>query len=304
MILAQASDESANFSLHREHFNVPVIARFTVDGEPVSKARARFTNQGSKTRAFTPEKTFQAEQAVAWKFRQAARGHKLDTEVAYGVVALFFSSTRQRRDIDNMLKLILDGLNKVAWPDDAQVVEISGRKEHCPPEDARTEVVVYSVGRVYRPTGTCEQCGQEFPSYRSQAARRFCSNECHVQWRYARRRRACEHCGTEFDGGRPGEAAAKYCSVTCKSNARRATVKCTYCDVEFTKQRCHVRKHNYCSTDCSSKARRESRRSAAKGTCESCGGPTTKKSYRRCAGCTASVAGRPQVAATTTEVPS
>lgn len=158
---SEAGDQAACFTLFREAFDAPVVARFTIEGEPVSKSRARFTKRGSKTRTYTPEKTRQAEEKVAWLFRQAARGHKPDPDSTYGVMALFFAGTRQRRDVDNMLKLILDGLNKVAWADDDQVVEVSGRKsfENRAPKRARTEVVVYRVGTVYRPTATCEHCG-------------------------------------------------------------------------------------------------------------------------------------------------
>ncbi|MCW2898779.1 MAG: RusA family crossover junction endodeoxyribonuclease, partial [Streptosporangiaceae bacterium] len=79
------------------------------------------------------------------KFRATAPGHKPNSEHTYGVTALFVSGTRHRRDVDNMLKLILDGLNKVAWADDDQVVEVSGRKTYEPlsRDHARTEVVVY-----------------------------------------------------------------------------------------------------------------------------------------------------------------
>ncbi|MCW2899302.1 MAG: RusA family crossover junction endodeoxyribonuclease, partial [Streptosporangiaceae bacterium] len=84
-----------------------VVARFTVDGEPVSKARPRFATKGSKNQTYTPQKTRDAEQVVAWKFRATAPGHKPNSEHTYGVTALFVSGTRHRRDVDNMLKLIL-----------------------------------------------------------------------------------------------------------------------------------------------------------------------------------------------------
>jgi crossover junction endodeoxyribonuclease RusA len=290
--LLDASDADANFSLHREHFNAPLVARFSIEGEPVSKARPRFTGRGSKTRAYTPEKTYEAEQRVAWKFRQAARGHTLNPDLTYGVVGVFFSGTRQRRDVDNMLKLLLDGLNKVAWPDDEQVVEISGRKEHCDPEDARTEVAIYVVGRVYRPTGACELCSKSFPLYRSQEKRRFCGQACHLKWREARRQRTCEHCGTAFDSASVA-SPAKFCSVDCKAAAGRASVTCFRCGIPFTKQRCHVRERNFCSVKCRAEAVREGRKPQSKGTCKSCGGPTSKKAYDRCGACSAGNAGQP-----------
>jgi hypothetical protein len=53
----EAADDGASFKLWREVADLPVIARFTVDGEPASKSRPRFTGKGSKKRAYTPEKT-------------------------------------------------------------------------------------------------------------------------------------------------------------------------------------------------------------------------------------------------------
>lgn len=302
MRMSEASDDAACFLLFREQWDAGVVARFTIDGEPVSKARARFTNQGSKTRAFTPEKTRNAEEVVAWKFRAAAPGHKPDSESTYGVMALFFSGTRQRRDVDNMLKLILDGLNKVAWDDDAQVVEVSGRKtyEAARPDFARTEVVVYRVGTVHRKTAKCEACDKAYATYESwESQRRFCSQECGYAWRREQRTRKCQHCSKEF-APKNVQAPPKFCSRDCSSAAKRKIVTCTGCGTEFSKQTCHVRASNFCSGDCRATHWREHRKAAAKGTCETCSGPTSKKNYRQCRPCKlsgTSLPGKPRAVA-------
>lgn len=286
MTFSQAGDEAACFALWREQVDPVVVARFTIDGEPVSKARARFTKQGSKRQAYTPQKTRAAEEIVAWKFRAAAPRHRADSESTYGVMALFFSGTRQRRDVDNMLKLILDGLNKVAWADDDQVVEVSGRKSYEPrhPEHARTEVVVYKVGAVQRKTARCENCQHEFATYSSTTDRRFCSRECSYAWRRDQRRRRCQQCGEEFS---PKQVSAppKFCSRKCADNAKRATVTCTRCGTTFTKQRCHVRSSNFCAPECRDAHAKAQRTKNSRGTCASCGGPTSKKTYQQCRSC-------------------
>jgi Holliday junction resolvase RusA-like endonuclease len=281
------ADESVAWMLAREQRPVEVVARFTIDGEPVSKSRARFTKRGSKTHAYTPEKTHQAEQVVAWKFRQAAPGHVAEKETAYGVMAVFFNGTRQRRDVDNMLKLILDGLNKVAWADDVQVEEVSGRRGHDLPENARTEVLIYRVGKVGRRTSQCEQCGKEYPTYVSQPNRRFCSNECHLAWRAEQRRANCEQCGTVFERSH----GAKYCSKECKYKAGRVTISCDTCGKAFSRQKCHVTAQNYCSPTCRDKSLIARRKGKPQGTCEVCGGGVSRKEYRRCNAC--KLAGRP-----------
>lgn len=298
---SEAGDPSACFLLWRELHDLAVIGRFTTDGEPVSKSRARFTKRGSKAHAYTPEKTTQAEQLIGWKFRQAVPGHKLDIDATYGVMALFFCGTRQRRDVDNMLKLILDGLNKVAWPDDEQVIEVSARKALTSRENARTEVIVYRVGDVQRFTLQCEQCGRDFPTYPSWekgTKKRYCSATCGHDARREQKTQDCAHCGKSFVRAKVG-TEQPYCSKECGSSGRRATVACCRCGIEFTKQRCHVRVNNYCSTECRNTQAREQRAKNAKGTCETCGGPTTKKTYRQCQACRWSgmlVSGKPATA--------
>jgi crossover junction endodeoxyribonuclease RusA len=106
-----------------------VIADFMVDGEPVSKERARITGRGT----YTPVKTVAAEARIAWGFRQAAKGWKVDDTSEFIVGMSFFLSTRRRRDIDNMMKLVMDALNGVCWKDDSQVVEAWGRKHVSKP---------------------------------------------------------------------------------------------------------------------------------------------------------------------------
>lgn len=213
--------EAACFRLVREQRDLPVVARFTIEGEPCSKARARFTKRGSRVLTYTPEKTKQAEEHIAQLFRQVViQDHEPDDrDITYGVMALFFCGNRQRRDVDNMLKLILDGLNKVAWPDDEQVIEISGRKTLTLefPDDARTEVVIYRVGKVQYYTATCLRCGKEYRTYPSwtdeRRLRKYCSPECTYEHRREMNKRSCAACGAEFQrGDRP---KSKYCSTEC-----------------------------------------------------------------------------------------
>jgi Holliday junction resolvase RusA-like endonuclease len=93
---------------------------FSIPGEPFPKERPRVV----KGHAFTPKKTLARERAVGLAFKVAApRGWKPLT----GPVALsmrFCRSTRQRVDLDNLAKSILDGLNGIAFADDSQIVEL------------------------------------------------------------------------------------------------------------------------------------------------------------------------------------
>jgi len=270
-------------------FDLPVIARFTMDGEPASKARARFTNIGSKKRVYTPEKTRMAEEKMARLFRSVAQDHILDENATYGVMAVFFCGTRQRRDVDNMMKLILDGLNGIAWPDDNQVIEISGRKSPVSPLDARTEVVIYRVGEVSRLTTECLQCGKEFttfPSWSDEKRRRkFCTSECGYAYRVEQNMHTCTGCGKEFTLYQNPNKYGKYCSPECSAATGRRTLNCDRCGKEFTRPKSLKRVNNYCSADCAAAVARERRAIRARGVCLSCGGSVTKKSYKQCMQC-------------------
>lgn len=260
------------------------IIHFTIDGEPVSKARARFTGYGSKSRAYTPAKTKTAEERVAWAFRQAGGEFEPDGEITFGVELTFYNGTRQRRDIDNMIKLILDGLNGVAWVDDTQVVQVSARKRFVSKAEARTVVTVGRVGVMDRLTKPCEHCGKDFVTYRSLSGQRFCSRACGNASRYAARERICEHCGKSFLA-HGASRDTKYCSKECQVDAGWTSIDCDVCGTSFRRRRCHVKGRNYCSPPCRDTAHAANRRSRPKGTCVDCGGPVSRKGYERCQVC-------------------
>lgn len=262
-----------------------IVATFIVDGEPVSKARARFTNYRSPGRMYTPEKTLTAEKRMGYEFRRAGGVLNPDAEVTFGVSATFYNGTHQRRDVDNMLKLVLDGLNKVAWVDDNQVVEAGGRKRYTGDKSsAHTEVVIYRVGRIERNTRQCVVCGKEFLVYDSWSKKKNCSAECMSAARRKARERTCEHCGAPFLTH--GDASGRrFCSKDCGNESRRLMVMCDHCGDTFSRQQGHVRSMNYCSDRCRDAAAAPRRIVGSLGTCADCGGPTSKKIYVRCRAC-------------------
>lgn len=111
------------------------IHRLTIPGEPKSKQRPRF----AKGRAYTPAETVKAEKAIGAAWRD------LGVEPMQHAVLVeleFYNGNRRRRDLDNMVKLVLDGLNKIAFDDDHQVIEINARKIFTDRESARTEIML------------------------------------------------------------------------------------------------------------------------------------------------------------------
>lgn len=131
---------------------------FIIPGEPCGKGRPRFTAGG---RAYTPAKTANYETLVKWEYQQAARGHRYaDVSLKMTVVAYYgipkSASERKKGDMrfglirptkkpdaDNVLKIIADALNQIAYPDDAQIVEASVTKLYA--DEPRVIVTIEEV---------------------------------------------------------------------------------------------------------------------------------------------------------------
>jgi crossover junction endodeoxyribonuclease RusA len=118
-----------------------VSVRFTLPGEPVCKGRPRMLRSGIP---YTDAKTREAEKSVGWAYREAAGAHGKPLQDQVQIGMLFCLGTRRRKDLDNMIKLVMDALNGLAWNDDSQVVSIVATKRFEKP--ARTEVMVGEVG--------------------------------------------------------------------------------------------------------------------------------------------------------------
>ena len=117
---------------------------FIVDGKPQGKQRPRFSRI-SKT-VYTPTKTAKYEKQIAKAYTESGgKCIPADCYVSVSVSAFFptpKSYSKKKRedclerilrpdkkpDMDNILKVVLDALNKVAYEDDKQVVELIGRK--------------------------------------------------------------------------------------------------------------------------------------------------------------------------------
>ena len=117
-----------------------LVARFTVDGEPIPKARPRWAPRGG---TYTAPRTVRAEAHVIQScFVQNPRLRPQDGLM--GLEVQFHLAGLGRADIDNLLKLVADALNGIAWHDDRQVTRLSA--ELCLfAEQPRTEVAVWQL---------------------------------------------------------------------------------------------------------------------------------------------------------------
>ena len=114
------------------------------DGEPLGKERPRFNKKTGGV--FTPKKTRNAEDRVAWyaKAQNAGVDMPLDGPL---VVTLSFWTTHTgetpigRIDCDNALKLVMDALNGICWHDDFQVEQINAYLFRGA-EEAKTSIVI------------------------------------------------------------------------------------------------------------------------------------------------------------------
>ena len=117
---------------------------FKVEGEPRGKGRPRFTKTG---RVYTPAETSQYEQLVGLSYRNSAKGYKFTSPVIVAIKAYckipkgkskkvvedMLSGhilPTKKPDADNIAKIILDGLNHVAWDDDTQVIGLMVVKQY------------------------------------------------------------------------------------------------------------------------------------------------------------------------------
>ena len=127
--------------------------KFTIPGDPRGKQRPRFSRRTGTT--YTPTETVAYEKEVRALFLKAG-GRKNDGPVALDITAFYKipkSATRAERermsageppqkkpDLDNIMKIIMDGLNGAAYNDDKQVVKVTAAKEYS--EAPRVEVEI------------------------------------------------------------------------------------------------------------------------------------------------------------------
>lgn len=115
---------------------------FTVFGNPKAKQRPRHSKGGH---SYTPEGTRTAERTVAQAFKVAYPLHEPTIE-DLRLEVTFYRETRRVVDLDNLVKLLTDSLNKIAYVDDRQIKKMTAEKVAPCGDEARTEVALYLHG--------------------------------------------------------------------------------------------------------------------------------------------------------------
>lgn len=133
--------------------------KFTVLGEPAGKGRPRFTKTGPYVKTYTPDATISYENLIKTEYRRQCRDFKFDDNdqldvritAYYGIPKSKSKKVQQKMedhilrplkkpDADNVIKVVLDSLNKIAYHDDTQVVDLQIRRFYC--RDPRLVVTI------------------------------------------------------------------------------------------------------------------------------------------------------------------
>lgn len=103
-----------------------------INKRPFPKERPRLCG---KRLVYTPIKTRNFENMIAYEWKRRYKDLILKKAVKLDLLFCFKKAKSckkdyhtQRPDIDNLEKAILDGLNKIAFEDDCQVVEMKSQK--------------------------------------------------------------------------------------------------------------------------------------------------------------------------------
>ena len=129
--------------------------KFEIPGEPKGKGRPRFAKRGNYVQTYTPDATANYENLVKVMYYNAGGKQKLEGPLAVRIDAFFQIPKSKSKavqnemrthwqrptikcDVDNIAKIVLDGLNNVAFDDDKQVVQLVVLKWY----DDRPRVVV------------------------------------------------------------------------------------------------------------------------------------------------------------------
>lgn len=120
--------------------------QFVVEGQPKGKGRPRFTTSGGYPRTYTPNETRQYEELIRECFfeqvKEPVDRDKIDTIQILAYYQVPASESKKRKqlmidgkipptvkpDLDNVIKVVLDALNGLAYNDDKQLLNIYASK--------------------------------------------------------------------------------------------------------------------------------------------------------------------------------
>ena len=192
------------------------IDTLIVIGEPPSKARPRFWSGKNQQGVYDPSAKRQTALAKELALKIGRLG-AFRSNVCVG--AIFYRSSRQRIDVDNMLKFVLDaGTEARLWDDDSQVTAVLGMLELD--TDTPRTVLLFADHSSTMERGKafakrCLTCRVEFTPPHNTSTQRFCSPACVSRSRGQdlSLKIACEECGKDF---RRTTKTNRFCGSQCR----------------------------------------------------------------------------------------
>lgn len=137
--------------------------KFIILGEPAGKGRPRFRSAGPYVKTYTPEKTASYENLVKLEYERQCGDYRFpdDAQLDVRIIAYYEipkSASKKKAkmmedgeirptktpDFDNIGKIVCDSLNKIAYRDDAQVVDAQVRKFYS--RNPRVVVTIQEAG--------------------------------------------------------------------------------------------------------------------------------------------------------------
>ena len=137
--------------------------KFSIPGSPQGKARPKVVRiKTGASVTYTPDKTVRYEELTRSRYQAAAQGFQFpdDAQVAVQITARYpIPKSKSKRikaamlagqikpakkpDCDNIVKIICDALNGIAYRDDAQIVQVQMTKEYT--DEPRTDVRLWEI---------------------------------------------------------------------------------------------------------------------------------------------------------------
>lgn len=123
--------------------------RFTAPGPPKGKQRPRVCRINGKSITYTPKQTTEYEKKIRASYKRLKSEKfpqgvplKINITALFPIPKKFNKEWRQtalngkilptkKPDSDNIIKIILDGLNGVAYHDDAQICKVNFEKRYA-----------------------------------------------------------------------------------------------------------------------------------------------------------------------------
>ena len=138
---------------------------FVIPGTPMGKQRPKFSTVGRYVKAYTPAKTVNYENLVKLEYeRQCGDQRFADDAPIYAMVTAHYeipkSTSKKKRsqmltgeilpmkkpDADNILKVVFDSLNNIAYKDDAQIIYAQLQKKYS--DTPNVSVILFDMGEL------------------------------------------------------------------------------------------------------------------------------------------------------------